>query len=213
KGEIELIDRRSDVFSLGAMLFEILTGQPLYSGGRTDRREQATVGPGPAALAALSACGADPELIELTRRCLAVPPSDRPADAGEVAKAVESYLETVQQRLRRAEVQRAAADAQAQQAQMTARAERRARRLTAALAAAAIVMVGVAGAGLWWWHDHQAAEAQFQREREAQAALRRERAASAVDAALREAAVALAHARSLVDEPERAEAPLMVALG
>src|SRR5262249_23126677 len=43
--------------------------------------------------------GADAELGRLARRCLAPDPADRPADGGEVASAVATYLSSVQERL------------------------------------------------------------------------------------------------------------------
>ena len=43
--------------------------------------------------------GSDSELIQLAERCLAPDKADRPADGGEVAAAVASYLSSVQERL------------------------------------------------------------------------------------------------------------------
>src|SRR5205823_7653743 len=104
--------------------------------------------------ARLDACGAEAELIRLARSCLAPVADDRPADAGAVAGAVAAWQEGVQQRLRQAEVDRAAAEARAEErvraaelerqaeevrrhaAQRQVLEERRRRRLTVALAAA-----------------------------------------------------------------------------
>src|SRR5207237_4189812 len=63
-----------------------------------------------------------------------------------------AYLASAQERLRRAELDRAAAEARTAEARAKAKAERRARRLTAALAAAAVVLLASAGAA-WWWYD------------------------------------------------------------
>src|SRR5439155_9190473 len=102
--------------------------------------------------ARLAACGADDALRELAERCLAADRSARPADAGVVARNLTAYLASAQERLRQAQLDRAAAEARAQEAGAKAKAERRARRLTLALAAAAAVVLALAGAG-WWWRE------------------------------------------------------------
>jgi serine/threonine-protein kinase len=96
-GDQEAIDRRADVFGLGAILCEILTGTPPYTG--TQSREvyqQALRADLTAALARLDGCGADPELTALARDCLQASPDDRPPDAGAVAERVGAYRAAVQ---------------------------------------------------------------------------------------------------------------------
>src|SRR5262249_41675889 len=65
---------------------------------------------------------------------------------GEVADAVTAHLASVQERLRTAELERAAAQARAA-------AERRARRWTMVAASAALVLALLGGGGWWWWHQ------------------------------------------------------------
>ena len=60
------------------------------------------------AMVRLEHCGAELELLDLTRDCLAPLASDRPADAGVVAGRMNAYLAGVQERLREAELSRAA---------------------------------------------------------------------------------------------------------
>ena len=64
RGEIELVDERSDVFGLGAILCEILTGKPAFTGRDIARRPSAR-GRGATladAFTRLDASGADREL-------------------------------------------------------------------------------------------------------------------------------------------------------
>ncbi len=143
RGEAALVDRRADVFALGAMLCEILTGRPPYAGGSGDEVcRRAAAGDLGDAHARLDACAADAELRDLAKCCLAAEGADRPADAGAVAREVSAYLAAAQERLRRAEVERAAAEARAEEVGAKAHAERRARRLAVALAAALLLGPG-----------------------------------------------------------------------
>ncbi len=59
-------------------------------------------------LARLDDCGADEELIALTKECLAPEPADRPCDAGLLAERVSAYLESVETKLRETKMGRAA---------------------------------------------------------------------------------------------------------
>jgi serine/threonine-protein kinase len=156
-GQPDRLDERCDVFGLGAILCEILTGQPPYIGTsdlqillkafRADLDET---------FARLDRCGADAELIDLTKWCLTAESADRPRHAGVVAERVQAHQAAVQERLRRAELERAEALARAeaesrqrQAAQAQARAERRALRLTVGLAGVGLLVVALGGWGAW----------------------------------------------------------------
>jgi serine/threonine protein kinase len=92
-GEGERIDRRADVFGLGSILCEILTGQPAYTGkSQPELIRKAMRGDTADALARLAACGAEAELVALARDCLAAEPEARPRDAGRVAGRITAYL-------------------------------------------------------------------------------------------------------------------------
>jgi tetratricopeptide (TPR) repeat protein len=124
RGEVERIDERADVFGLGAMLCEVLTARPPFTGESTSEvlaRAQAC--DHAAALARLDGCRAEAELVALAKACLAAEPDARPRDAGALAQEVTTYLAGVQERLQAAERERAAAQARAEEAKKRAAAE------------------------------------------------------------------------------------------
>ncbi|QDU21145.1 protein kinase domain-containing protein [Urbifossiella limnaea] len=207
KGEIDRTDTRSDVFALGAMLCELLTGRPPYWAATAQEvvalSITAQLGP---AFERLDASPVDPELVALAKRCLQADPDARPADAKQVAAAVAGYRAGVEGRLRDAERERAAAEARLVE-------QRKRRQVQRALAAAAVVIVaGVAGGA--WWADRQAAERELDRrqkqaeldrleaQRSADELARAARGAQAVEFLLDEVNAALA-----ADYAERAAIP------
>lgn len=145
RGESDRLDRRCDVFGLGAVLCEILTGDPPYIGSSVAAvRRQALIGDHSDAWRRLDACGADAQLIALAKQCMQGEPEDRPRDAGAVATAISEHLAGVQERLRQADIERARAE--------TRRIESlKRRRVLAALALAALstIAIGIAA----WIHN------------------------------------------------------------
>jgi len=143
-GKVDELDEKSDIFGLGAILLEILTGSAAYTGD--DGRElilaaaRARLEP---ALARLEACDADPELLTLCRRCLEPLPKDRPASADALADEVATYLARAEGRAHRARVR-------AFQAETEAGEQRRARRFTALVGSSVVAVLLVAAAALLW---------------------------------------------------------------
>jgi len=113
-GRDDEVDERADVFSLGAILCEILTGRPPYGGSRDEQLAQAAAGNVGPACDRLRGADADPELLELAVRCLSPARDDRPRDAGVVARTVGELLAHAEQRARDTEVQAAEERARAE---------------------------------------------------------------------------------------------------
>jgi tetratricopeptide (TPR) repeat protein len=136
-GEMDRVGPRSDVFGLGAILCVILTGHPPYRGPDSDTvRLQAIRGQLGDAFARLDACGAEPELVAVAKRCLGEL-MERPADAAEVANAVARLRAAAEERARWAELERAEAEVRVAE-------QRKRRRVWYALATA--LLVGTAAA-------------------------------------------------------------------
>ena len=156
-GDIANLDRRADVFGLGAIVCEVLTRKPPYVGRSAEEvRRKACIGDLAEAMARLDGCGADLELIALTKRCLSPEAIDRPKDAQGVVDALTSYLDGVQERLQTAERERAVALAREVE-------ERKRRKVQLALAASVLAMM--LGGGMFaWWRNEQA---QLVRQRDA----------------------------------------------
>jgi serine/threonine-protein kinase len=146
RGEVERVDERADVFALGSMLCEVLTGRPAFV-GRSPGEVQRTAALGDLsdAVARLDACGADAELVGLAKGSLARERDDRPRAAAAVVERLGDYLASIEHRLRAAEVERAAEAARAEEARVRVVVERSRRRAQVGLAASLLLLTTLGG--------------------------------------------------------------------
>ena len=151
QGEIEKLDERADVFSLGAILCELLTGKPPYDhveGEKTTvRAARAKLDP---ARERIESCDADEALKRLCLDCLMPARDARPDNADEVARALRDHLTSVEDRAREAELA-------ATEARVKAEQERRARVLTLSLAATIVAALVLGGGGYYFVREERAA--------------------------------------------------------
>ncbi|MEZ4438439.1 MAG: serine/threonine-protein kinase [Polyangiaceae bacterium] len=182
-GELDLIDERSDVYALGAVLHRLLTGEPPFAGETVPELLRATLG-APLVPPCAREAGCPPELDAIVRRALEKDPEDRYDDAGHLARDVQAFLDgglvgahryTPQQRLTR-----------------WVRAHRR------GLGLGSLLLALVAGGVIW--ADHEATQ------RSAEALAARAEAAAQADASRRGELLATLD-RILADTAEGATTP------
>lgn len=174
RGDLDNLDARSDVFGIGAILCEILTGEPPYRHRDGNLLQQAAAAALEGAVERLGRCGADDAIVSLCIRCLSKSRLERPASAGALAERVSGYLTSVEERAHRAELDATRA---------------RYRQRTTFLGAAAAVVIMIVGGIAWSRLDARAREQQ-------RAATRRAAAATS------DAREAFGRARAAGDEPE-----------
>jgi serine/threonine protein kinase len=162
RGDVEKLDARSDVFSLGAILCEILTGQPPYTGKPEEILEKAAGARLDNAMKGLDACDADPELIDLVKASLAPAQTARPHSAQVLAERLHDFQVSTDDRAHKAQIEAA-------EARVHAVEERKARRLTLALAGTVLLFLVAGGGGWFLWSSQRAQRVQGLRDEIAKA--------------------------------------------
>ena len=197
-GHVDELDERSDVFALGAILCEIITGKPPYVGAMRDQLLAATQCRLEQAHERIDAAMRRRAIKQIVRDCLEPLGADRPRDASVAAERLQDHFAAVEERARRAEIEAVEAEAVATRAH-------RERRQTLALAALALVAILGSGGGYLWWRggrDASLAAAQTRVTAALGAAAERERAGDLIGAisAARKAVDVAATEQSSTDE-------------
>ncbi len=181
-GLVDRLDERSDVFALGAILCEILTGLPPYIGDRNEIIAAAAQAEYEEAMARLDASGADAELIKLVKQCLMAAPAARPASAGILAERIHQHVVSIEERAHLAQVEAA-------EARVRIREEQKARKLTLALAGTVLVALLAGGAGWIFWQEQEAERERSAAALVAEEALRKSELAAEVGGMLAQASL------------------------
>jgi tetratricopeptide (TPR) repeat protein len=163
-GTVRAIGPATDIYALGALLYEMLTGRPPFRAETAAETERQVIAVEPVPPARLNP-KVPRDLETICLKCLHKDPERRYADAGALAEDVRRFVEGRPIRARRIS--------------LLERAWRWCRRnpTGAALALAVVVLVGLSVGGALWIQRQQL-------ERRMEAQLRRERARSAIERVL-----------------------------
>ena len=146
RGRPDALAPSCDVFSLGAILCQILTGTPPYQGTTSERLRAAARADLDQARERIRQSPADSDLQQLALKCLQADPGQRPADASALASLLDDYLSRLEETAEQARIDAA-------RAQVRAGEETRRRRLWVGLASTALLLVVGAFSVFLGWQD------------------------------------------------------------
>jgi len=183
QGDIDAVDERSDVYSLGTVLYEILTGKPPFSGSSTREILSKVINDKPEPLLTAQP-DTPPELAAICARAMARDPARRYPSAKDVAEEVQRFL--------------SGALVQAYQYRFSEHLRRFVSRHKATLTTAAIALLALVGVGIYSYTNIVRARG-LERQLRLEAEVARTQAEQAREEAVkaREAAEALAYQSSV----------------
>lgn len=150
KGDVEKIGIKSDVFSLGAILFEVLTGlPPFYDKTSLDALEKAKQCDTQRLAKELKRSSADQSLKDLALKSLDPTMECRTSSATEFYQHIQKYFASTNEKLRRVEIERATEKARAE-----SESRRRKVLMYSGIFTLALTLVAIA-AGLLWLNERQ----------------------------------------------------------
>ncbi|MFK7735184.1 MAG: protein kinase [Pirellulaceae bacterium] len=115
-GETDRLDTRSDVFGLGAILAQVLTGSPAYiADSNQEALRQARRAELDECYERVDASSASAQLKSICKQALSAEQVDRYHDASELTSEITAYLEGVQEKLKATELARVAAETRSEE--------------------------------------------------------------------------------------------------
>jgi hypothetical protein len=149
------VDERCDVYSLGVVMYELLTGRKAYSGTSLTSITQAVLDGNPVPPHALVP-GLSAELSQIALRAMARDPAHRYPSARDMSQAVRRWQAMADLQARAPKADAEAAEEEARQQAARRRAARRRRHVALAAAAALAVLAATAA---WLWPGREPADA------------------------------------------------------